>query len=462
MSGRVVLAAVAVLAVVAATAGAANLVQVESLSCDPGESIAVGVLISNDVELRALTIPLIIKSVTPFSYITALTLTNPVTGSRMEGHLGDVVVSSTYPVGDAALAGCNSEWYADGGGFATSGAPDYLSPDGVLFIRQSILGSNLPPGSDSPFTPSFRLNLTVTDLGGDFEIDTTCVTPGNHLSYVDASSQQVTPSFTKGVIHIDAPPQPPADAAVVVQSLFCYPGDEISVGIYTANDFEAYSVVIPLEIREVTSGSYISSLQLVNPVPGSRMVDYLSDIVVSNTYPLRDAASPPCLDGYQTIGLPDYISPDGLMLARQRIQGLNLPPGSDFSFQLGVPSFRLDMTVTETPGVFEIDTTCVTPANRLLFVAITHQGIRPSFTKGTITICPCPWQGDFDEDGDIDAVDLAREIDIVFFGGLDIQDPGCPTSRCDWNADGFVDAVDLAKWINYVFFGGADPMNPCE
>lgn len=281
MSGRVVLAAVAVLAVVAGTAGAANRVAVQSAATFPGGDVAVGVFIENDVEVISVVVPLIIKSVNPNAYMTALSLVNPVPGSRIAGSLGDIVASNTYPVGNAAAAGCNSAWYTDGGGFATSGQPDYLSPDGVL-------------------------------------------------------------------------------------------------------------------------------------------------------------------------------------MARQRIFAPNLPPGSDFPIETGIPSFRLNTTVTETTGVFEIDTTCTTPGNHLHYVRNNGELIVPTFTKGTITICPCPWQGDFDEDGDVDAVDLAREIDIVFFGGLDIQDPGCPTSRCDWNADGFVDAVDLAKWINYVFFGGADPMNPCE
>jgi len=58
-----------------------------------------------------------------------------------------------------------------------------------------------------------------------------------------------------------------------------------------------------------------------------------------------------------------------------------------------------------------------------------------------------------DDNTFIDATDLAIVIDVVFFGGLDVSDPDCPTSRSDFNADGFADATDLAMLIDHVFFG---------
>ncbi|MEW5873661.1 MAG: LamG-like jellyroll fold domain-containing protein [Candidatus Zixiibacteriota bacterium] len=75
--------------------------------------------------------------------------------------------------------------------------------------------------------------------------------------------------------------------------------------------------------------------------------------------------------------------------------------------------------------------------------------------------CDCPFQGDLNGDGFVDAVDLAILIDIVFFGAPDVQDPCCPTTRGDFNGDGFVDATDLAFLIDYVFFGGIGPTDPC-
>jgi len=76
--------------------------------------------------------------------------------------------------------------------------------------------------------------------------------------------------------------------------------------------------------------------------------------------------------------------------------------------------------------------------------------------------CACSHQADFDASGFIDAVDLAIEIDIVFFGSIDPQDPSCPATRGEFNCDGFTDAVDLAEFIDHVFFGGAGPCDPCR
>ena len=104
-------------------------------------------------------------------------------------------------------------------------------------------------------------------------------------------------------------------------------------------------------------------------------------------------------------------------------------------------------------------------SNSLLFGSTpqAEDNYTPAFGPGTITIvpCDCPSQVDNDSSGFVDATDLAYEIDIVFFGGVDVTDPVCPTSRGDFNCDGFADATDLAYLIDFVFFGGDAPCNPC-
>ncbi|MEW5875440.1 MAG: hypothetical protein AB1752_09690 [Candidatus Zixiibacteriota bacterium] len=75
--------------------------------------------------------------------------------------------------------------------------------------------------------------------------------------------------------------------------------------------------------------------------------------------------------------------------------------------------------------------------------------------------CDCTFQADMDGSSFLDAVDLANLIDIVYFGGLDHQDPDCSATRADFNADGVADAVDLALMIDHVFFGGPGPTQPC-
>ncbi|MEW5873761.1 MAG: choice-of-anchor B family protein [Candidatus Zixiibacteriota bacterium] len=75
--------------------------------------------------------------------------------------------------------------------------------------------------------------------------------------------------------------------------------------------------------------------------------------------------------------------------------------------------------------------------------------------------CDCPFLVDLDATGTVDATDLAIVIDIVFFGGADVQDLLCPGTRADFDCSGTVDAVDLAQLIDHVFFAGTGPCDPC-
>lgn len=76
--------------------------------------------------------------------------------------------------------------------------------------------------------------------------------------------------------------------------------------------------------------------------------------------------------------------------------------------------------------------------------------------------CTCPSQGDFDQSGSLDALDLNAQIDILFFGGTDPCDALCPTCRSDVNCDGVADALDLNVLIQHLFFSGPPPCDPCN
>lgn len=80
---------------------------------------------------------------------------------------------------------------------------------------------------------------------------------------------------------------------------------------------------------------------------------------------------------------------------------------------------------------------------------------------GNVCDCDCNYQNDFDEDGYITAIDLARLIDVLFAGAPDLRDPFCPVPRGDDDCDGFTTAMDLALKIDHIFAGGRGPCAPC-
>lgn len=80
---------------------------------------------------------------------------------------------------------------------------------------------------------------------------------------------------------------------------------------------------------------------------------------------------------------------------------------------------------------------------------------------GDVCQCMCPFQADLNGNWVIDVVDVAIEIDVVYFGAPDFQDAACPTTRGDYNNDGVTDSADLALLIDHVFFGGPGPVDPC-
>lgn len=60
------------------------------------------------------------------------------------------------------------------------------------------------PGEEiqSADPPSYFLRFNVTEVAGNFEIDTCCVGPSYHLSFTDCFGNITVPEFTKGIISI--------------------------------------------------------------------------------------------------------------------------------------------------------------------------------------------------------------------------------------------------------------------
>jgi hypothetical protein len=207
----------------------------------------------------------------------------------------------------------------------------------------------------------------------------------------------------------------------------------------------------------------------------------LEGIVVSNAFLVLDPAG--CHSGFPPVYYPGFTtppawqdtmthavpgSPAGVLFVRGRYSPMDpmLPPGSDGA----VPSLRLIVDAGNAAGVFEIDTTCTAQNNHLVYVRSDVSGVVPSFTKGVITIsggpgaaCDCARDGDIEDDGTFDALDVMALIDYVFSSGNQpLRDPTCPhIDRGDVNCDGVDDVFDIVHLIDFVFRGGPAPCDPC-
>jgi len=164
----------------------------------------------------------------------------------------------------------------------------------------------------------------------------------------------------------------------------------VVIAIRLTNDITIRNIVVPLALRSVTPGAFVTALQ---PVYGERLPTGsgapISDISILNQYAEEDGtckAGQP--GGFGTITYSDGAShpvaaaPEGVLFVRGKIFGASLPPGADVTGSLG-----LIVDVTLSQGIFEIDTTCANPANHVVFVQdVTNTGMLPALTKGVITI----------------------------------------------------------------------------
>ncbi|MEW5702232.1 MAG: hypothetical protein AB1792_08390 [Candidatus Zixiibacteriota bacterium] len=195
-----------------------NQVVIESKTVSGGaDSVTVGIYVANEVALNGLVIPLEFRAVTPGSYITNSCKLNMPSDRRIGASpLTDMVVKLTY--GDTGGVPCSGP---TSGTYAISSPIDFTSPDGFMWAGISTASPPtlyyLPPGQDDQAGqfdnwpsegeskayvagPSFEFVFDVTSTMGTFEIDTCCVTPGNHLEGTDLEGGTLLPSFTKSVI----------------------------------------------------------------------------------------------------------------------------------------------------------------------------------------------------------------------------------------------------------------------
>ena len=182
--------------------------------------------------------------------------------------------------------------------------------------------------------------------------------------------------------------------SVVVESKTIAKGGAlgVTIGIFLVNDVALSNYTIPLELRSVDNGAFITSLIRSYPT-GTRLDGKISDIIIANHY--EDPDEPTCTaggiagsrEGFKTIlnqtldvSFPVVVSPEAVFFTRGKILGASLPAGDDGA----TPQIVMTVDIGNNHGVFEIDTTCTSPSNHLYFATPTK--ILPAFTKGVITV----------------------------------------------------------------------------
>jgi len=187
----------------------------------------------------------------------------------------------------------------------------------------------------------------------------------------------------------------------------------VQVAVFVTNDIDLLAVVLPLELRSITPGSYVvgPSAQFKFKIDANHRIGKspLMGSVTENKYAVptstpEDLCSGPTSSTYAVPATPDFVSPDAVMdaLVSQAAPPklYYLPPGDDnvagvftdwpdegetTNYAAG-GSFYFLFNVTSTPGWFEIDTCCTTPGNHLSFTRLNTELYAPTFERGLIKI----------------------------------------------------------------------------
>ena len=314
----------------------------------------------------------------------------------------------------------------------------YIDVDDVIFIQNLILGG----GTDiqDPDCPTTR---------GDYNADGFVDVVDLYLVFEQYLGQTEPPSDPCACGYPCELPPAIGYATVWVESKNVDPGTVDTIGIYVSNSTAIYGLVVPLAIRAITA--YPAAIT-ARWVPEGRVDTWM----LGTTILAYDNESGLC--GFAPPGGLGNTSPDAVVFLNTLDS--RLPAGADTL----VPSMQIIITTPDSTGSFMIDSTCADPGHHLAFFEGRDyaKGI-PSFHRGDITVgaCDCPNQGDFNTDGQLDALDLNYLIEIIFFQAPDVRDPNCPTGRSDINVDGFPDALDLNYLIQHLFYKGPPPVDPC-
>lgn len=199
-------------------ANAISTVTVSSMDLSAGQQdVLIPVFVKNEVQLRALIMPLMIRKIGP-AYVTKIGLH---IGGRMVGQLNEIIFYRWYDTGTVDTSYCKRlhgevgnpptpGGYPPNSTFAvtadtTANVPKQVvtkAPYGVFWARNKLFGNNFAAGSD--VTGSFIIDADIGLDEGCFEIDSTCMDPANHVLLADVNSFLVPATFASGAFHVGA------------------------------------------------------------------------------------------------------------------------------------------------------------------------------------------------------------------------------------------------------------------
>jgi hypothetical protein len=227
------------------TAPDVDSVIIESQTLSSGtEEATLGIRIVNSTCISGIVLPLEIRNLDGDVFISD-SLRMDIQGRLAASGLTEFTVGpSTFATPAAnSCSGPISNSYS-----GTGEAPDYVSPDAIYWSGVRVEGDCLPAGIDS--IPSMVLSFGIQGANGSFLIDTCCVTPGNHLAFINCfSPTEISPVFVPGTVTLqNLPPvislAQPSDSTVIGQGdslLIVWNGsdpedDSLSVGLWYDSD----------------------------------------------------------------------------------------------------------------------------------------------------------------------------------------------------------------------------------
>ncbi len=189
---------------IASPALAENTITVESRdACVNQDSVTIGIYITNDVQVRHLVLPIEVRAGEGLASVKSVEMG---WGGRLPTERGQALADNIF---NHLYLAKDCECPPSGAGYGTlksteSGPHEIkMVPFGMLLSRLRFTGKDLVPGTDST-EASIHLTLDVGSKPGEIIIDTTCVCPNHHLTFVHGQQniQATRPEFTKGVITV--------------------------------------------------------------------------------------------------------------------------------------------------------------------------------------------------------------------------------------------------------------------